>query len=127
MIKLQKTIDTLTAKGIDNLSGYELQRLTNATMKIENRTLSKVYKDLKNASPEIRPLVVALVGKQFPSFKTFAAQAKEKPYFSIWDGLSMLRKLSPTAKLAAKVKKQGGKMTKKATTKAKAKQEPATV
>ena len=70
--KTLSTIQTLKAK--DNLSGFDLQKLTNAVYKIEAKSISHVYKQIKALhvdKGELGELVRALAGKTLPSFKAF--------------------------------------------------------
>ena len=106
----EKTINTLTAKGRDELSGYELQRLISALWKQEEKSLRYVYNELKRSFHNDKPsdldsLVVKMVGKAFPSWGVFQ-KAYTLKHFSRWGGLSVLRGLNPNFKRAQRVKRQ---------------------
>ena len=76
--------------------------------KIENRSLSKIYKDLSNPSQEIQSLISEILGKsQFPTFAQFKAKAKkEQIYFSVYSGLLIVKQFNKIAKTRSKVAKQ---------------------
>jgi len=101
-----ETIKTLKAK--KERSQFETLRLVNQMYKIENRSLSKIYKDLSNPSPEIQALISEILGKsQFPTFAQFKAKAKkEQIYFSVYSGLLIVKQFNKIAKTRIKVAKQ---------------------
>ena len=101
-----ETINTLKAK--KGRSQFETLRLVNQMYKIENRSLSKIYKDLSNPSPEIQSLISEILGKsQFPTFAQFKAKAKkEQIYFSVYSGLLIVKQFNKIAKTRAKVTRQ---------------------
>ena len=105
-INAQNVITTLNAK--DDRSAFESVRLANQLFKIENRSLSKVYNELKNSSGEIAKAVSEVLGKSgFPTFKAFKNEAKEgQQFFSIYTGLMMLKKFKKSAKQKARAKRQ---------------------
>ena len=110
--KTLSTIQTLKAK--DNLSGFDLQKLTNAVYKIEAKSISHVYKQIKALhvdKGELGELVRALAGKTLPSFKAFADGFKGAP--CLWFGFATLRKLNPKFQIEAKVKRQNKSEAKK--------------
>jgi len=101
-----ETINTLKAK--KDRSQFETLRLVNQMYKIENRSLSKIYKDLSNPSAEIQVLISEILGKsQFPTFAQFKAKAKkEQIYFSVYSGLLIVKQFNKIAKTRAKVTRQ---------------------
>ena len=101
-----ETIKTLKAK--KERSQFETLRLVNQMYKIENRSLSKIYKDLSNPSTEIQALISEILGKsQFPTFAQFKAKAKkEQIYFSVYSGLLIVKQFNKIAKTRVKVAKQ---------------------
>ena len=108
-----ETIKTLKAK--KERSQFETLRLVNQMYKIENRSLSKIYKDLSNPSPEIQALISEILGKsQFPTFAQFKAKAKkEQIYFSVYSGLLIVKQFNKIAKTRVKVAKQNKVTAKK--------------
>ena len=108
-----ETIKTLKAK--KERSQFETLRLVNQMYKIENRSLSKIYKDLSNPSPEIQALISEILGKsQFPTFAQFKAKAKkEQIYFSVYSGLLIVKQFNKIAKTRIKVAKQNKATAKK--------------
>ena len=108
-----ETIKTLKAK--KERSQFETLRLVNQMYKIENRSLSKIYKDLSNPSTEIQALISEILGKsQFPTFAQFKAKAKkEQIYFSVYSGLLIVKQFNKIAKTRIKVAKQNKVTAKK--------------
>jgi hypothetical protein len=108
--KVQNTIQVLTAKGRDELSGYELQRLISAMWKQEEKSLRYVYNQLKAAytnekANDVDKLVQQMTGAKFPTFASFE-KAYTLKHFSRWGGLSVLRGINPNYQRAQKVKRQ---------------------
>ena len=101
-----ETIKTLKAK--KERSQFETLRLVNQMYKIENRSLSKIYKDLSSPSTEIQALISEILGKsQFPTFAQFKEKAKkEQIYFSVYSGLLIVKQFNKIAKTRIKVAKQ---------------------
>ena len=101
-----ETINTLKAK--KGRSQFETLRLVNQMYKIENRSLSKIYKDLSSPSQEIQSLISEILGKsEFPTFAQFKAKAKkEQIYFSVYSGLLIVKQFNKIAKTRAKVTRQ---------------------
>ena len=112
-IKANETIKTL--KGKKERTQFETLRLVNQMYKIENRSLSKIYKDLSSPSPEIQTLISEILGKsQFPTFAQFKAKAKkEQIYFSVYSGLLIVKQFNKIAKTRVKVAKQNKATAKK--------------
>lgn len=107
-------INKLEAKGEkDGLTTFELKRLVNAKMYLENKSLSKVYKELSNPNEEIKPLIDKMLGKsKFPTFAQFKAKANGQ-YFSTWKGLTILCKFNLIANTKTKLEKQNKEIAKK--------------
>lgn len=84
--------------------------LFNVAFKLENKSLSKVYKDLKNATGEFLKYRDEILGKsKFPSFNDFKAKASKKRgqyQHSIYSGLMMLKQFNKIEKTLARVKRQ---------------------
>lgn len=84
--------------------------LFNVAYKLENKSLSKVYKDLKNSTGELLKYRDEILGlSKFPSFKDFQAKASKKRgkyQHSIYSGLLMLKQFNKIEKTKARVKRQ---------------------
>ncbi len=108
--KANLTIKTLKAK--KEKSSFDWVRLINAQSKIEDKSLSKVFKRLNELTESEK---VGILGKsKFPSFKDFQKLApKEKVYFSLHGGLMLLRKFNKVEKTVTKVKRQNINQLKK--------------
>ena len=100
------TIKTLKAK--KDRSQFETLRLVNQMYKIENRSLSKIYKELASPSAEIQSLISEILGKsQFPTFAQFKAKAKKgQIYFSVYSGLLIVKQFNKIARTRSKVARQ---------------------
>jgi len=111
--KAKESIKTLSNK--ETRTNYESVRLANAIFKVESKTLSKVYKELKTAEGDLKNAITEVLGKKtLPSFAEFRTKAKEgKEFFSVWDGLNMLSKFNVKAQLAKKAKTQQKREAKK--------------
>jgi hypothetical protein len=97
----------------ETLTTYELKRLINAKMYIDNKSLSKVYKELQSPSNEIKPLVTQMIGKyKFPTFKEFSSKTNGT-YFSTWKGLTILCEFNLNAKRKTKLANQNKAIAKK--------------
>ena len=107
-------INKLTEKSKkETLTTYELKRLVNAKMHLENKSLSKIYKELQKPSAEIKVLITQMLGKnKFPTFNEFREKAKGT-YFSTWKGLSILCEFNLNAKRKTKVNTQNKNIAKK--------------
>ena len=105
-IKAKETIKTLSKK--TDRTQFETLRLVNQMYKIENRSLSKIYKELANPSTEIQSLISEILGKsEFPTFAQFKAKAKKgQIYFSVYSGLLIVKQFNKIAKTRAKVTRQ---------------------
>ena len=108
--KANLTIQTLKAK--KEKSSFDWVRLINAQSKIEDKSLSKVFKRLEELSETEK---VGILGKsKFPNFKEFQKLApKGKVYFSLHGGLMILRKFNKVQKTQTKVKRQNQNQLKK--------------
>lgn len=113
-VKLELTIETLSNK--ENKTTNDLVRLTNAKLKLEDKSLSKVYKNLtKNVSEELKPLIKQILGKaKMPTFEEFKNEMPEKYSYSNFSGLQCLARFNKSAMQAAKVEQQGGTILKAA-------------
>ena len=102
----KKTIKTLSKK--TDRTQFETLRLVNQMYKIENRSLSKIYRELANPSTEIKALISEILGKSnFPTFAQFKAKAKKgQIYFSVYSGLLIVKQFNKIARTRAKVKRQ---------------------
>ena len=107
--KTNATIQTLKAKS--ELTSFEWVRLTNAELKIADKSLSKIYKKLGEL--ETKNLVGILGKSKFPSFKEFTSKAKNgKELFSVYDGLMILRKFNKSEQTKAKISRQNKTLSK---------------
>lgn len=108
--KANSTIKTLKAK--KEKSSFEWVRLINAQSKIEDKSLSKVFKRLEELTETEK---VGILGKsKFPNFKEFQKLApKGKVYFSLHGGLMILRKFNKVQKTQTKVNRQNQNQLKK--------------
>lgn len=111
------TIKTLQAKGRDELTGYEIQRLAAAMWKQEEKSLRYVYNELKRAyhseTPnDIEKLVAQLTGAKFPTWGAFN-KAYTLKHYSRWGGLNVLRNLNPNFQRAQRVARQNKATAKK--------------
>jgi hypothetical protein len=111
--KAKATIETLNGK--ETLTQFEKVRKANAIYKIESRSLSKIYKDLKTAEGDLKDAITDILGKKtLPNFAEFASKAREgKELFSVWDGLNMLSKFNVKAEQLKKAEKQQKREAKK--------------
>ena len=109
--KANETIKTLNAK--KDRTSFEEVKLVNARLKLEDKSLSKLWKTLKRELSQKEVKNISDLDT-FPALKDFRQFAKEgKEFFSLWDGLLMLKKFNKKAKLVKRVKKQGGTITPK--------------
>jgi hypothetical protein len=88
---------------------FDFVKLANVTDKIENKTASKVYKNIKENvySSDI------LGGSKFPSFTEFTSKLAVKDSYSNWDGYKVLAKFNVKATLTSKVARQNKAEAKK--------------
>lgn len=93
----------------ENKSIFDFVKLANVTDKIENKTLSKVYKNVIGS-----PYASQIVGKsKMPTFKEFAEKMKIKDSYSNWDGYLCLSKFNIKNETAKKVARQNKATSKK--------------
>lgn len=95
--------------GKENKTSFDFAKLANVTDKIENKTLSKVYKNCQ--SNEYSKQILG--GSKFPTFKEFAEKMRVKESYSNWDGYLLLRKFNKKEVIASKVARQNKKEAKK--------------
>jgi hypothetical protein len=89
----------------ENKSIFDFVKLANVTDKIENKTLSKVYKNV--ISNEYAKQILG--DSEIPTFKEFAEKMKVKENYSNWDGYLLLSKFNKKNELAKKVARQNKK------------------
>lgn len=110
-----KTIKEITAKGT-KATAYDLQRLANAYLKQEQKSLRYVHAQLKSAytlaKSDYDKTIVKISGANFPTFAAFSKSYSSK-YVSMWGGMATLRALNPKFQLADKVKRQNKAEAKK--------------
>lgn len=115
MQKAEKTIKEIKAKGA-KATAYDLQRLANAQLKQEQKSLRYVHGQLKRAyesgKSDFEKTILELSGSKFPTFASFKNTYKSK-YVSMWGGMATLRALNPKFKLAVKVERQNKAEAKK--------------
>ena len=122
--KLLVTIETLEAKA--DKTQHEYARLANCRHKVESKTISKVFKTLKdaykadpNASDNAKLLradIIGILGRsKFPDFNSFIAPVKgQDKKYSVWIGLLMLKPFNKAAKQKTRAKRQDAKLAKAA-------------
>jgi hypothetical protein len=93
----------------ENKSIFDFVKLANVTDKIENKTDSKVYKNVvSNAYAK------SILGtSKMPSFADFVAKLPIKDNYSNWDGYKCLSKFNAKNNLAVKVARQNKATSKK--------------
>jgi len=114
--KAKETIKSIQAKGSD-ATAYDLQRLANAQLKVEQKSINYVYSQLKRAYNAEKPsdfeaTIQSIAGASFPTLSAFKKSYKAK-YVSMWGGMGVLRNLNPKFKRADKVKRQNKAQAKK--------------
>jgi len=107
--KANQTIKDIQAKGSD-ATAYDLQRLANAQLKVEQKSINYVYSQLKRAYNSEKPTafettIKEVAGSKFPSLSAFK-KAYSAKYVSMWGGIGAIRKLNPKFQRADKVKRQ---------------------
>jgi hypothetical protein len=93
----------------ENKTTFDFVKLANVTDKIENKTISKVYKNVivSNYAKDI-------VGKsKLPTFAEFVAKMPVKDTYSNWDGYNCLSKFNIKNQTAKKVARQNKQTAKK--------------
>ena len=86
----------------ENKSIFDFVKLANVTDKIENKTLSKVYKNV--VANEYAKTILGT--SKMPTFKEFAEKMKVKNAYSNWDGYLLLSKFKVKNETAKKVARQ---------------------
>ena len=107
--KAKETIKSIKAKGSD-ATAYDLQRLANAQLKLEQKSINYVQGQLKRAYNSEKPsdfesTIQQVAGSKFPSLSAFK-KAYSAKYVSMWGGIGAIRKLNPKFQRADKVKRQ---------------------
>lgn len=107
--KATQTIKDIQSKGSE-ATAYDLQRLANAQLKIEQKSINYVYAQLKRAYNSEKPsdfeaTIKQVAGSKFPTLSAFK-KAYSAKYVSMWGGIGAIRKLNPKFQLADKVKRQ---------------------
>ncbi len=96
-------------KNKENKSTFDFVKLANVTDKIENKTASKVYKNVIAS-----PYASQIVGKsKMPTFVEFVAKLKVKDTYSNWDGFNCLAKFNTKNELKKKIDRQNKIVAKK--------------
>ena len=103
--KLALTIEKLETKSKEGeLTGFESQRLINATKKMQERQPSAIYKAIKqfhntklgdgatNEEKLTRMNLRKLTGGKLPTFGEWISEFPENANFSFWSGLTAVRK-----------------------------------
>ena len=93
----------------ENKTIFDFVKLANISDKIENKTASKVYKNVI-ASPYAKTI---LGSSKTPNFADFVAKLKVKPTYSNWDGFNCLAKFNTKNETAKKVQRQNKATAKK--------------
>lgn len=89
----------------ENKTIFDFVKLANVTDKIENKTLSKVYKNV--IANEYTKTILGT--SKTPTFKEFAEKMKVKPTYSNWDGYLLLSKFNVKNETLKKVARQNKK------------------
>jgi hypothetical protein len=93
----------------------EVRSLMSAYLQLEDKTPSAIFNKLKKSydkSSEISNEVKLALGKsKFPTFQEFITKltAKNKQWYSNWDGIIVLTSFNKVAKINTKVKNQNKK------------------
>jgi uncharacterized protein HemY len=99
MNKAKETVEKLTA--LESRNQYQAKLLLNAKFKIEQKSLSKLYKEMQALDTS------EILGKsKFPTFKEFAAKMPQKELFSMYECLSCLCKFNNAEKQVKRAAKQ---------------------
>jgi membrane protein involved in colicin uptake len=102
--------DKLEALKLSAKSSFDFVKLANLTDKIEDKTLSAIFKKVTNS---VYASDICGSADNIPSFNEFKALAPTKVFFSNWDGYMILRKCNKAEALASKVKRQNNAVSKK--------------
>jgi hypothetical protein len=93
----------------ENKSIFDFVKLANVTDKLENKTASKVYKNV-TASTYAKNI---LGSSKIPTFSEFVAKLPIKESYSNWDGFKCLAKFNVKNQTAKKVALQNKATAKK--------------
>jgi len=102
--------DKLEALKLSAKSSFDFVKLANLTDKIEDKTLSAIFKKVTQSA-----YLLDIVGGEsnIPTFNQFRDKAPQKVFFSNWDGYMILRKFNAKEVLTSKVKRQNNAVSKK--------------
>jgi hypothetical protein len=98
-------------------SQHEFVLLANNLVKIEDKTLSQVYKRISKAEGELKDAIKSILGKTaLPTFKEFATKmnVNSSNLYSVWSGLLNLKKFNVIEQTKKKVARQNKAEVKKA-------------
>jgi hypothetical protein len=93
----------------ENKTIFDFVKLANVSDKIENKTISKVYKNVIS-SPYAKTI---LGGSKTPTFAEFVAKMPVKDSYSNWNGYLCLAKFNIKNQTAKKVQRQNKQTAKK--------------
>lgn len=93
-------------------TAFDFVKLANVTDKIENKTISNVYKNCKN-SVYIREITGRIGKRPLPTFNEFKEKMPIKANYSNWDGYKAFSKFNVKEVTAKKVASQNKKEAKK--------------
>jgi hypothetical protein len=86
----------------ENKSTFDFVKLANVTDKLENKTISKVYKEIC-ASPYILMIIGKADIKDIPTHEQWKAFMPTKDFYSNFDGYKAMAKFNVKAQTAKKV------------------------
>jgi membrane protein involved in colicin uptake len=91
-------------------SSFDFVKLANLTDKIEDKTLSAIFKKVTQSA-----YIIDICGsaENVPTFNQFKDKAPQKVFFSNWDGYMILRKFNAKELLTSKVERQNKAVAKK--------------
>lgn len=99
MNKVKQTIEKLDS--LEIRTQYQAKLLLNAKFKLEQKSLSKLYKEMQALDTS------EILGKsKFPTFKDFAAKMPQKELFSMYECLTVLCKFNMAEKQVKRAAKQ---------------------
>lgn len=111
--KTKQKFETLKSK--KDKTTTEVRSLMSAYLQLEDKTPSAIFNKLKKSydkSSEISSEVKLALGKsKFPTYQEFITKltAKNKQWYSNWDGIMVLTSFNKVAKTNTKVKNQNKK------------------
>ena len=109
VVKLSLTDKKEVLINKENKSIFDYVKLANVSDKIENKTASKVYKNV--ISSEYAKIILGT--SKMPTFADFVAKLKVKPSYSNWDGYLLLSKFNVKNETAKKVVRQNNATSQK--------------